>query len=98
MDQANETVGLAAPVLGIHSDDRSDLTTLPCQADQDGLQEFTNPTGRVTMPEEDRRVGVFFGGCVVDDLSQVSRKLLVLGRACLNVGHRPAGFKGLVKK
>ena len=92
MDQANEAVSLAAPVLGIHSDDRGDLTPLACQPGQDGLQELTNPTGRVAMPEEDRRVGVFLGGRVVDDLSQVGGELLVLGRACLNIGSGTAGF------
>src|SRR5208337_893539 len=66
--------------------------TPACQASQDGLQEFTHPTGGVTMPEEDRRVRVFFGGRLVDDLSQVGRKLLVLGGTCLNIGPGPAGF------
>ncbi len=41
------------------------------QPDADGLQEFTNPARRETMPEEDRGVGVFLGSRVVDNLSPV---------------------------
>jgi hypothetical protein len=50
------------------------------------------------MPEENGRIGVFLGSRLIDHLSQVSRKLLILGRSCLDVGPGPAGFIDSLEK
>ena len=93
MDQGDEPVGFAAAVLGIQPDDRRDLAALSRQAGQDGLEQLLHPAGRVTMPEEDRRVRVFLGSRLVNDLGQVGGELLVLGRAGLDVGSWTTSFE-----
>ena len=59
-------MSLATPVLGIQADDGGDLASQACQTGQDGLEEFTHPTGRVAVTEEDCRGRQYSLGAVSD--------------------------------
>jgi hypothetical protein len=52
MNQGDEGVGLAAPVLGTEPDDRGDLATFARQAQADGLEQLLHSTRRVALGEE----------------------------------------------
>ena len=47
----------------------------------------------MAVPKENRRVRVLFRSRLIDDLRQVRRELLILGRPRLNIGSRATGLK-----
>ena len=92
MGDRDQTVRLAAAVLGAEADDGRDLAALAGEAQADGLEQFLDAPCRIGVSEEQRRVKVVLQRRAIDDLRQVGHELFVAGSAAQHVR---AGFAGV---
>ena len=91
MDEGDETVGLAATVLGAETDDGGDFAALARETLTDGAEEFFEAASGISEFEKAGGIAVNYGGFTGENLGEVGGVLLVFGRAGFDVVAGTAG-------